>query len=65
MTTDAMPESVPMNQSPTPLPAGIGAPAQRALAAAGYTSLEDLTAVREADLAALHGIGPKALGVLR
>jgi predicted flap endonuclease-1-like 5' DNA nuclease len=54
-----------MNQSPTPLPAGIGAPAQRALAAAGYTSLEDLTAVREADLAALHGIGPKALGVLR
>jgi protein tyrosine phosphatase (PTP) superfamily phosphohydrolase (DUF442 family) len=52
-------------QDPSPWPKGIGAPAQRALAAAGYTRLEDLTAAREIYLATLHGIGPKALGVLR
>lgn len=51
------------NQPPA-WPKGIGAPAQRALAAAGYHRLEDLTAVTEADLAKLHGMGPKALGVL-
>lgn len=47
------------------LPAGLGAPARRALAAAGYTSLAQLSAVAEADLLALHGMGPKALGQLR
>jgi protein tyrosine phosphatase (PTP) superfamily phosphohydrolase (DUF442 family) len=52
-------------QDPSPWPKGIGAPAQRALAAAGYSRLEDLTAVREVDLAALHGMGPKGLSVLR
>ena len=40
-------------------------PAQRALDGAGYTSLEDLTKVTEADLLKLHGMGPKAIGILR
>ena len=43
----------------------IGAPATRALEAAGYTTLKQLTKVSEAELAQLHGMGPKALGILR
>lgn len=41
------------------------APAARALAAAGHTRLEHLTRVTEAELLALHGMGPKAMSVLR
>ena len=47
------------------LPAGLAKPAQRALAAAGYTSLEQLAQVTEADLGRMHGMGPKAIGQLR
>jgi len=43
----------------------ISAPAMRALEAAGYTSLKQLTKVTEAELGQLHGMGPKALGILR
>ena len=43
----------------------IGAPATRALEAAGYSRFEQLTKVTEAELAQLHGMGPKALGILR
>lgn len=43
----------------------IGAPATRALEAAGYTNLKQLTRVTEAEVAQLHGMGPKALGILR
>lgn len=43
----------------------IGAPATRALEAAGYTSLKQLTKVTEAELGQLHGMGPKALVLLR
>ncbi|MEU4106439.1 DNA-binding protein [Streptomyces tanashiensis] len=46
------------------LPRGIGAPATRALVAAGYTRLAQLDGVPVAELAALHGVGPKALRVL-
>ncbi len=47
------------------LPAGLAQPARRALSAAGYTRLEQLTTVTEPELLELHGMGPKALGVLR
>lgn len=40
-------------------------PAQQALDAAGYTHLEQLTQVSEAELLKLHGMGPKALRILR
>ena len=40
-------------------------PALRALHNAGYTKLADLTRATEAELAALHGMGPKALGILK
>ena len=46
-------------------PPKLSQPAQRALANAGYTQLGQLAAVREAELARLHGMGPKALGQLR
>ena len=42
----------------------ISAPATRALNAAGYTSLRQLAAVPRAKLAELHGMGPKALGII-
>lgn len=47
------------------LPRGVGRPARRALAEAGYTRLEQLTEVREADILELHGVGPKAVGEIR
>jgi DNA-directed RNA polymerase alpha subunit len=40
-------------------------PARRALANAGYTRLEQLTKTSEAELSKLHGMGPKALGILK
>ena len=49
----------------TPLPRSIGAPATRALRAAGLTSLESLGAVTEAELLAMHGVGPVAIARLR
>jgi len=46
-------------------PKGIGRPATRALLAAGYTRLEQLTIVRAPDIKQLHGVGPKAIKILR
>jgi len=46
-------------------PRSIGAPATRALHGAGFTRLEQLTKASEAELIALHGFGPKALGILQ
>jgi hypothetical protein len=48
----------------SPIPK-IGAPAQRALQGAGILKLEQLTKVSEAELLGLHGMGQKALGILR
>jgi hypothetical protein len=47
------------------LPRSIGAPATRALTAAGYTGLGQLADVPAAELAKLHGVGPKALRLLQ
>ncbi|MCX7299178.1 MAG: DNA-binding protein [Rhodobacterales bacterium] len=41
-------------------PPRIGTPAMPALAGAGFTSSATLASWREADLMALHGMGPKA-----
>lgn len=43
----------------------IGAPATRALHAAGYTTLRQLAGVPRSDLEKLHGMGPRALGILQ
>jgi hypothetical protein len=53
------------DQPESGLPAGLSKPARRALAAAGYTRLEQLTEVSEAEVMMLHGMGPKALEKLR
>lgn len=46
-------------------PREIGRPALGALTHAGYTRMEQLTEVRAADIQKLHGIGPKAIRILR
>lgn len=46
-------------------PKGTGNPASSALEHAGYRTLEDLTRLTEADLLALHGVGPKSVRALR
>jgi hypothetical protein len=46
-------------------PRGVSGPALRALHAAGVRTVGDLAGWTEADLAALHGMGPRALAVLR
>jgi hypothetical protein len=45
------------------LPA-VGAPARRALVAAGYASLGQLAGVPRKSLTDLHGVGPKALRII-
>ena len=47
------------------LPIGIGKPATRALESAGIVKLDQLEKVTEVQLMKLHGIGPKALRILR
>jgi predicted flap endonuclease-1-like 5' DNA nuclease len=49
----------------TELPRGLGAPAERAFAQAGYTRLEQFAEVTEKDLLRLHGVGPRAIRILR
>ena len=51
-------------QSKSDLPK-TGAPAQRALESAGITTLKQLTDVTEAELLMLHGMGQKAVRILR
>ena len=46
------------------LPRAIGAPATRALTAAGLTRLEHLGGMPRRELLALHGVGPKAVRIL-
>ena len=46
------------------LPA-IGRPANSALLAQGVTTLDQVAGLSEADLRALHGVGPKAVRLLR
>lgn len=46
-------------------PVGLGGPALRALAGAGISSMAQLVRRSEAELSALHGMGPKALRILK
>ena len=57
------PRERPAPEPGTPLPR-IGAPATRALTARGITRLEQLATVTEAEVAALHGVGAKALRIV-
>jgi DNA-directed RNA polymerase alpha subunit len=53
------------NQQNSDFPKGLSQPALRALDGAGYTRLEQLTEVTEAELMKLHGFGKKGLEMLR
>lgn len=53
------------SEAASDLPRALSAPARRALLAAGYTRLEQLTRVRATELGQLHGVGPRALVQLR
>ncbi|MCX4911449.1 MmcQ/YjbR family DNA-binding protein [Streptomyces sp. NBC_00878] len=46
------------------LPKGIGNPATRALANVGVTTLAQVSELSEAELLAMHGVGPKAVRLL-
>jgi len=46
------------------LPASIGRPATRALLGAGLTTLQQVATRTEAELLALHGVGPRAVRIL-
>ena len=46
-------------------PPGVGGPVLRALAKAGIRSLNGLARWRERDVAALHGVGPKGVRILK
>ena len=54
-----------MPQSDPGLPESLAAPARRALAAAGYTRLEQFTELTEAEIGRLHGMEPKAIEQIR
>ncbi|MES2631037.1 MAG: DNA-directed RNA polymerase subunit alpha C-terminal domain-containing protein [Patescibacteria group bacterium] len=51
--------------SKTEIPKTIGRPAKNALEAQGYKYLEDLANVKESELQDMHGIGQKAIGILK
>lgn len=46
-------------------PPGVSRPALRAFAAAGYLRLEQLANISDEALVRLHGVGPKALRIVR
>ena len=53
------------DQRESDLPVELAEPARRALVGAGYTRLQQLTELSEAEVKQLHGVGPKALDQLR
>lgn len=46
-------------------PPGMSGPSLRALGVAGVRAMDDLTEWTEAELARLHGMGPKGIALLR
>ncbi|HET6763045.1 MAG TPA: hypothetical protein VFH27_05215 [Longimicrobiaceae bacterium] len=46
-------------------PAGLSGPALRALANAGITSRTQVAKLTDGELKAMHGMGPKAIRILR
>jgi predicted flap endonuclease-1-like 5' DNA nuclease len=55
----------PTRPSESAFPKGVGKPAVRALASAGVSRLDQVSRLTEDELLALHGMGPKALGIIK
>ena len=53
------------NDANSPFPKGFAQPAVRALASVGVTRFEQAAKFTERELAALHGMGPKALAAIK
>ncbi|QDV68841.1 hypothetical protein Poly24_25540 [Rosistilla carotiformis] len=60
LASDAQTDSIKAN-----FPKGIARPALRALVAAKLPSMDQLTTITEHELSQLHGMGPKAVNILR
>ncbi len=54
-----------MSNTENDLPASIGRPATSALLSASITSLKQVADLTDKELLALHGVGPKAVRILR
>lgn len=54
-----------MTSNDANLPDGLAAPARRALAQAGVTRIEQFAALTEAEVSEMHGMGPKAIDLIR
>jgi predicted flap endonuclease-1-like 5' DNA nuclease len=54
-----------VEQHATEFPPTIGSVAPRELAAHGITRYDQLTELTEKELLAIHGVGPKAIRILR
>lgn len=65
MKKDIHPSNGRLTNESDELPAKLAKPAQRALARAGITRLNQLSEITEAELAKLHGIGPNAIKLIR
>ena len=57
--------STPGSSEGVALPREIGKPATRALERVGITTLEKLASMSERELLGLHGVGPKAVRLLK
>ena len=53
------------DQQTSDLPRELSNPARRALTGAGYVRLEQFTQLSEAEVLRLHGMGPKAIEMIR
>jgi hypothetical protein len=54
-----------MTNNGSDLPEGLAAPARRALAQAGFIRIDQFTHLTEAEVSQLHGLGPKAIDLIR
>ena len=54
-----------MTNNDSDLPEGLPAPARRALAQAGFIRIQQFTDLTEAQVSQLHGMGPKAIDLIR
>jgi hypothetical protein len=63
--TDARLYAIPTTDLRTEFPPRMGKVSRRELARAGFTRFEDLTTTTPSALLAIHGVGPKAISILR
>lgn len=63
--THDLPFTIPTTELRTQFPPSMGKVSRRELASAGFTRFEQLTKTTPEALLAIHGVGPKAIAILR